>query len=301
MPLDRMQVVLKRSAAQESALKQLITDLHTPGSASYHKWLTPDQFGKQFGPSDQDIATVEILARSPRASASPGSTPAGRPSKSPATSLSCATAFHAQIHKYMVNGETHYANATDPQIPAALAPVFGGFASPQQFPRRRTMPKSSAKPPTTPGPTRPRRSGPTGPGTPASTITLFSRPATSPSSTISTPLYACRTRRHRPDHRHHQRFQHQIYLGQSVPHALRPSRQSAAGHHRRQRPRRRRHQQSRRPNGDSVEAYLDVEWAGAVAPNATIDLVIAADTALEYGLFSPPSTPSTATSRLSSA
>ena len=39
------------------------------------------------------------------------------------------------------------------------------------------------------------------------------------------------------------------------------------------------------PNGASGEAYLDVEWSGAVAPKATIDLVIAADTALENGLY----------------
>ncbi len=38
-------------------------------------------------------------------------------------------------------------------------------------------------------------------------------------------------------------------------------------------------------SGTSIESYLDVEWAGAVAPNATIDLVIAADTALESGGF----------------
>ncbi len=39
------------------------------------------------------------------------------------------------------------------------------------------------------------------------------------------------------------------------------------------------------PNFDSTEAYLDVEWSGAVAPAAPIDLVIAADTALEAGLY----------------
>ena len=61
--------------------------------------------------------------------------------------------------------------------------------------------------------------------------------------------------------------------------------QSASSHHRRQRPRRRRNQQPGGPNGASVEAYLDVEWAGAVAPNATIDLVIAGDTALQNGLI----------------
>ena len=37
-------------------------------------------------------------------------------------------------------------------------------------------------------------------------------------------------------------------------------------------------------NGDSIEAYLDVEQAGAVAPGATINLYIAASTALLNGL-----------------
>ena len=33
------------------------------------------------------------------------------------------TTFHVEIHRYIAAGETHYANATDPEIPAALAPV----------------------------------------------------------------------------------------------------------------------------------------------------------------------------------
>ena len=32
-------------------------------------------------------------------------------------------AFHTEIHRYITGGETHYANASDPAIPAALAPV----------------------------------------------------------------------------------------------------------------------------------------------------------------------------------
>jgi len=27
-------------------------------SPNFHKWLTPEQFGKQFGPADADIQTV---------------------------------------------------------------------------------------------------------------------------------------------------------------------------------------------------------------------------------------------------
>ena len=52
MRLDRIQIVLRRSDAQESALKQLIGELHRPGSASYHHWLTPEQFGQQFVPAN---------------------------------------------------------------------------------------------------------------------------------------------------------------------------------------------------------------------------------------------------------
>src|SRR5271154_2657056 len=98
MPLDRIQVVLKRSDAQESALKQLITDLHTPGSASYHKWLTPDQFGKQFGPSDQDIATVEAWLQSKGFSITKLNP--GKQTLEISGSVSqFRDAFHTQIHK----------------------------------------------------------------------------------------------------------------------------------------------------------------------------------------------------------
>src|SRR6185437_7763248 len=45
-------------------------------------------------------------------------------------------AFHTEIHRYSVNGETHVANANDPQIPAALAPVVAGIASLHNFKSR---------------------------------------------------------------------------------------------------------------------------------------------------------------------
>ena len=130
--------MLKRSDAQESALRQLISDLHTPGSASYHKWLTPDAFGKQFGPSDQDLATIQSWLASHGFSVTKVN--AGRQSLEFSGNVSqFRAAFHTQIHKYMVNGETHYANSTDPQIPAALAPVVTGFASLNNFRPRSPM------------------------------------------------------------------------------------------------------------------------------------------------------------------
>src|SRR6476661_5172917 len=47
-----------------------------------------------------------------------------------------ANAFHTKIHRYRVNGEEHWANATDPEIPVALAPVVAGVASLHNFTKR---------------------------------------------------------------------------------------------------------------------------------------------------------------------
>jgi subtilase family serine protease len=58
LPMERMQLVLKHAAQQEAALQQLLADQQNPASSSYHKWLTPEQFGEQFGVSQQDVQTV---------------------------------------------------------------------------------------------------------------------------------------------------------------------------------------------------------------------------------------------------
>ena len=56
--LHRMLLLLKRSPEQETALQQLLNDQQDKSSGHYHGWLTPEQFGAQFGPSDADIQTV---------------------------------------------------------------------------------------------------------------------------------------------------------------------------------------------------------------------------------------------------
>lgn len=64
LPMNRMLLVLKRSYQQETALRKLLDDQQDKTSLSYHKWLTPDEFGKQFGPTDGDMSTVtKVLAR----------------------------------------------------------------------------------------------------------------------------------------------------------------------------------------------------------------------------------------------
>ena len=58
LPMERMLLVLKRSPEQQTALSKLLDDQQDKSSPSYHKWMTPDQFGQQFGPADSDIQAV---------------------------------------------------------------------------------------------------------------------------------------------------------------------------------------------------------------------------------------------------
>jgi subtilase family serine protease len=39
-------------------LDQLLSDLHTPGAREYHHWLTPAEFGRRFGPQKEDLDRV---------------------------------------------------------------------------------------------------------------------------------------------------------------------------------------------------------------------------------------------------
>jgi len=135
MPAERILLLLQRSPAQETALHQLMDGQKSKSSPYYQQWLTPAQFGQQFGPSDSDIQTVTSWLTSHGFTVNRVS--AGRTIiEFSGTSGEVREAFHTQIHKYMVNGQSHWANATDPQIPAALAAVVAGPVTLHNFGRR---------------------------------------------------------------------------------------------------------------------------------------------------------------------
>jgi Pro-kumamolisin, activation domain/Bacterial Ig-like domain (group 3) len=133
-PMDRMLLVLKRSAEQEAALRQLLDDQQNKASANYHKWLTPEQFGQQFGPTDGDMQTITAWLQSHGFQV--GTTNGRTVVEFSGSASQVQEAFHTTIHKYIVNGEQHWANATDPLIPTALLPAVAGVASLNNFPRR---------------------------------------------------------------------------------------------------------------------------------------------------------------------
>jgi subtilase family serine protease len=132
-PMNRALLLLQRSPDQEAALRQLLDEQQSKSSPNFHQWLTPAQFGQRFGPSDADIATVTAWLQSHGFSVNRIS--AGRTViEISGTAGQIRNAFHTEMHNYVVNGESHWANASDPQIAAALAPVVAGFSSLNDFP-----------------------------------------------------------------------------------------------------------------------------------------------------------------------
>ena len=140
LPMNRMLLVLQRSPQQESALEQLLDQQQDQSSPNYHQWLTPQQFGQQFGPSDQDVQKITSWLQSHGfqvASISNGRTVI----EFSGTAGQVQEAFHTAIHKYSVPTKTgaledHWANSADPSIPAALAPVVVGINTLHNFPRK---------------------------------------------------------------------------------------------------------------------------------------------------------------------
>ncbi len=135
LPMHRMLLVLKRSPQEDAALLKLLDDQQDKASPNYHKWLTPDEFGTQFGATDQDVQQVSGWLQSHGFQVN-RVTHGRSVIEFSGVESQVETALHTQIHSYLVNGQQYWANASDPQIPVALAPAVAGVLSLNSFPAK---------------------------------------------------------------------------------------------------------------------------------------------------------------------
>ncbi len=125
-------LVLHRSAENQAAFEAYVEQLHDPRSASFHKWLSNAEIGTQFGPSNEDLSRIgEWL--SGKGFTVHAASPDGTTMEFNGTVGQVAEAFHTSIHNLRVKGEAHYANVSDPELPATLVPVVTGIASLNDF------------------------------------------------------------------------------------------------------------------------------------------------------------------------
>src|SRR5579859_4589723 len=117
--LPAMTLLLKPTAIQHADLVQLLEQQQNPASPLYHRWLTPEEYADRFCVSADDIATMSEWLQSQGFTVSRAAR--GRTWIAfSGTARQVETSFHTEIHQYLVGGIRHFANATEPSIPAAF-------------------------------------------------------------------------------------------------------------------------------------------------------------------------------------
>jgi subtilase family serine protease len=118
--LHGVRLVFRPSTAQQQDLDNLLAQQQNRSSPNYHKWLTPAQFADRFGMTAADIQRVSAWLQSQGFAVTEVSNSRNEISFDGTVSQVEVT-FQTEIHNYLVNGEIHFANATNPSVPAALA------------------------------------------------------------------------------------------------------------------------------------------------------------------------------------
>jgi hypothetical protein len=62
-PTDRLNLAISLPLRQPEALDQFLNEVYDPASANYHRFLTPQQFAKRFGPGKEDYQALIEFAR----------------------------------------------------------------------------------------------------------------------------------------------------------------------------------------------------------------------------------------------
>jgi len=133
--MERMIMSLRADASQQTALAALIEAQRTPGSPQYHQWISPQRYAEYFGASSNDLQQLTNWLAS-HGFAVEAVTPGSHSIIFSGTAMQVESAFHTPIHIYQVGGAVHYANAADPEIPSALAGIVAGIVSMHDFPSK---------------------------------------------------------------------------------------------------------------------------------------------------------------------
>jgi len=278
---SRMLLELSPASDRQAQLQQLLEDQHNRQSPSYHRWLSPDEFGARFGATDTDVQRVvswlqaegfviERVAGSRRWIEITGS--AAQVEKS----------FHTVMKYYRVGGKTYLANATDLAVPAELGGITRGIVSLNSFgktPPVHEVPGSAGR--TAQGtktkltPNLTASGSPTtyymGPGDFAA---IYNTKALLSNGTDGTGIAIAVTGQSDIALTDVQQFRQIFGLKPNDPNFLvsgpDPGMPLPSG--------------SGPSATDYQEALLDVEWAGAVAPGATINFIVAGSTDTTSGV-----------------
>ena len=264
-PMDHMILLLQPDQAQQAALDQLVAQQHDPQSSQYHQFLTPEQYAARFGVSQNDIDKVTGWLQQHGFQVEEV-TPNHLSIVFSGDAHAVQNAFNTEVKQYSVNGEIHHANASDPQIPAALAGVVKGVVKLHDFHSRsfshnlQVIGNSVTSLDTVSSSIH--YVGPADWATIYDVHPLYSGNLNGAGQSIAV---VARSNIKLSDI---QAFRTQFGLPANNP-TVTIAQGTDPGF---------------LTNGDSVEATLDAEWAGAIAPNAQVKLIVSSSTATADGV-----------------
>jgi subtilase family serine protease len=127
-----MSIRFNMTDAQQAALDQLLANQQNPSSPLYRQWLTPAQYAAQFGLSSADMAKVSAWLTGEGFTVTAVGN-GGTFISFDGSVGQAQAAFSTSIHNLSLNGETHFANVTDVQVPSAFAGVVGDVTGLHNF------------------------------------------------------------------------------------------------------------------------------------------------------------------------
>jgi uncharacterized repeat protein (TIGR03803 family) len=140
--MAHLTLVLKGSDTQNRDAAKLVDEQNDPQSPNFQKWISPKEFGERFGPSAENLQTVtDWLAG--HGLVVDGIASGRHTIDFHGTVSQVEEAFQTEMHNYEVQNSLHMANAYPIVIPEALAPIVSGVTSLAKFPERnRPLPRS---------------------------------------------------------------------------------------------------------------------------------------------------------------
>lgn len=118
----KLVITLQRDPAVQAAFEKLLADQQDRSSPLYHQWLTPQQIGDLYGPTQNDVDAV-VSWLSAQGLTVESITPSRMQINVNGSTSVVANAFRTSFAYYKVGDEERLSAVSSPFLPAALAPV----------------------------------------------------------------------------------------------------------------------------------------------------------------------------------
>jgi pro-kumamolisin-like protein len=131
--LERVTMMFQPTAAQQADLDALLAGQQNSTAPNFRQWLTPEQYADRFGIAQSDLNKITawlqaqgfVIVETPR----------GRNwIVFEGTAAQVESALHSEVHTYAANGKKFFANSAEPSVPAALAGIVLGFRGLDNYP-----------------------------------------------------------------------------------------------------------------------------------------------------------------------